>query len=150
MPPPHLCKAGSRIVPVQFSSTPNADICCKLQDLECDVHAWGRQNRVTFDPSKEHFCILHRSDCEGEAFKLLGTLIDPKLIMEDEVRRIGRKCRPKIKAIFATRCVYTVKGMVQQFKTHVWCLLEASNIAIYNASLTHLECIDSLQSRFLP
>ena len=39
--------------------------------------------------------------------------------------------------------------MVQQFKTHVWCLFEASNIAIYQASLTHLESIDALQSRFV-
>ena len=76
---------------------------------------------------------------------MLGTLFDPKLIMEDEVRRIGRKCRPKITAILATRCVYSANGMVQQFKTHVWYFLEASNIAIYNASLTHLESIDALQ-----
>ena len=113
------------------------------------VHSLGQKHRVTFDAAKEHFCILHRADCFGEAFKLLGTLVDPKLIMEDEVNRIRRKCRPKIKAILATRYVYSVKDLVRQFKAHVWCILEASNIPIYHTSLSHLESIDVLQTHFL-
>ena len=51
--------------------------------------------------------------------------------------------------IFATLYVYGAKDMTQQFKMHLLCLFEASNIAIYHASLTHLESIDELQSRFL-
>ncbi len=131
------------------SSTANTDIFEKLRDLQSHVHAWGTKHRVTFDASKEHFCILHREDCQGDVFKLLGTLIDPKLVMEDEVRRIRRKSKPKIKAILSTRSVYSVRDLIQQFKTHVWCLLEASNIAIYHVSATHLESIDVLQSQFV-
>ena len=131
------------------SSTPNAEILDKLRDVQIHVHSWGHKHRVTFDAAKEHFCILHRADCCGEAFKLLGTLVDPKLIMEDEVNRIRRKCRPKIKAILATRYVYSVKDLVRQFKAHVWCILEASNIAIYHTSISHLESLDVLQTEFL-
>ena len=76
-------------------------------------------------------------------------MIDPKLIMEDEIRRIHRKCRPKIKAILATRGVYSTSDMVVQFKTHILCLLEYSNAAIYHASSSHLESLDSLQTCFL-
>ena len=93
---------------------------------------WGHKHRVTFDPAKEYFCILHRTHCDGEAFRLLGTMIDPKLIMEDEIRRIHRKCRPKIKAILATRGVYSTSDLVVQFKTNILCLLEYSNAAIYS------------------
>ena len=75
--------------------------------------------------------------------------MDPKLIMEDEVSRILRKCCPKIKAILATRYVYSVKDLVRQFKAHAWCILEASNIPIYHTSLSHLESLDGLQTRFL-
>ena len=117
--------------------------------MQIHVHSWGHKHRVTFDAAKEHFCILHRADCCGEAFKLLGTLVDPKLIMEDEVNRIRRKCRPKIKAILATRYVYSVKDLVLQFKAHVWCILEASNIAIYHTSFSHLESLDVIQAQFL-
>ena len=80
---------------------------------------------------------------------MLGTLIDPKLIVEDKVRRISRKCLFKIKAILATRCVYGVSAMVQHFKSRVWCIFEASNIAACHASVTRLASISALQSRFL-
>ena len=39
--------------------------------------------------------------------------------------------------------------MVQLFKTHVRCVFEASDVAIYNASLPHRESIDVFQSRFV-
>ena len=52
-------------------------------------------------------------------------------------------------AILATRGVYSVKDMLRQFKAHVWCILEASNVAIYHASATHLESLDNVQSHFL-
>ena len=136
------------------SSTPHTrahthTYICKLRDLQCHVHAWGRPKQVTFDPSKQHVCIFLRPHCEGESFKLLGTLIDPKLIVEEKVRRISRKCLFKIKAILATRCVYGVSAMVQHFKSRVWCIFEASNIAACHASVTRLASISALHSRFL-
>ena len=106
------------------SSTWNEHILDNLRGFQSHVHEWGHKHRVTFDPAKEYFCILHRTHCDGEAFRLLGTMIDPKLIMEDEIRRIHRKRRPKIKAILATRGVYSTSDLVVQFKTHIVCFLE--------------------------
>ena len=39
--------------------------------------------------------------------------------------------------------------MLLQCKTHVLCILECSNAAIYHASANHLEVLDSLQGHFL-
>ncbi len=130
-------------------STKNDAINAELKKVQRDVHAWGVSNRVIFDAGKEYLCILHKMHCAGETFKLLGTLIDPKMVMEDEIRRIRKKTSPKVKAILATRNLYDARAMFQQFKTHVLCLLEQSAGAIYHASETHLASLDSVQTRFV-
>ena len=131
------------------SSTSNVQITKTLQEVQADVHAWGDSGRVIFDAGKEHFCILHRADCQGENFKLLGTLLDPKLLMEDEIRRIRKKAGPKIKAILGTKGFYGTAAMIQQFKSHVLCLLESSSGAIFHASQSHLESLDRMQTHFV-
>ena len=95
------------------SSISNAIILDQLQEVQSQVHSWGYANRVTFDASKEFFCISHKTDCEGDSFKYLGVLIDPKLIMEKEVQRIRSKAGPKIKAILGTRGYYNLSALVQ-------------------------------------
>ena len=131
------------------SATRNDEICKRLRDLQESVHEWGSQERVIFDAAKEHFCILHRSDPHGDVFKLLGTMIDPKLVMEDEAKRIRKKARPKVKALLGTTGYYDVKAMMKQFKSHVLCLLEASSCSIFHASQVHLESVDKVQTQFV-
>ena len=104
------------------------------EDLKaCKVacHHCGVSLRVTVNVSKMHFGILHKLHCSGDTFRLLGVLIKPKLTMEDETVRILKKARPKIQAILKTRPFYDVAGVIQQFKSHVLCLLEQSAVAIY-------------------
>ena len=43
------------------SSTSNEDILDNLRGFQSHVHEWGHKHRVTFDPAKEYFCILHRT-----------------------------------------------------------------------------------------
>ena len=50
----------------------NSEITRKMHVCRTKVHAWGRVNRVAFDPSKEHVVILHPIRGEGDPFKLLG------------------------------------------------------------------------------
>jgi hypothetical protein len=109
------------------NATKNDEICKRLRDLQESVHEWGTQERVIFDAAKEHFCILHRSDPHGDVFKLLGTMIDPKLVMEDEANRIRKKARPKVNAFLGVTSDYDVKSMMEQFRYHVFCLLEGSS-----------------------
>jgi len=62
-------------------STPVPECKAKLSQCESQVHKWGRQNRVSFDAAKEHTVILHPLEWHGEAFKLLGCMIDPDMRM---------------------------------------------------------------------
>ena len=40
-------------------------------------------------------------------------------------------------------------GIIQQFKSHVRCLLEQSAVAIYHAAQTHLKSLNALQRNFV-
>ena len=50
-----------------------------LSEAQRKAHIWGRRNQVTFDPSKEHFQIVHPSREESVTFRLLGSVIDEAL-----------------------------------------------------------------------
>lgn len=131
------------------STVSDASILEELATCQRSVHRWGVENRVEFDPKKEEMKILHVRRCHGSSFKFLGPIVDTKLVMDDEVRRIRNKTRPKVKAILRTRPYYTVEALVGQYKAHVLPLLESSIGAIYHASKTQLDRIDSVQRAFL-
>ena len=52
------------------------------------VHKWGRINRVAFDPSKQQVVVIHPTLGEGDPFKLLGLLVDHKLVMDTDIEKI--------------------------------------------------------------
>ena len=66
----------------------NSDCLNTMEKCRKKVHSWGRANRVIFDPLKEHAIILHSVQGEGDPFKLLGFLVDCKLIMLNAVEKI--------------------------------------------------------------
>ena len=121
----------------------------ELAEAQKTIHTWGEGNQVQFDPGKEHFVVLSRVCPCGHAFKLLGALIDPKLIMDAEVERVLKKASPKIKTILRTRKYYGVHGLVEQYKTHVLCIIEGTNGSYFHAATTHLNKLDMLQTKFL-
>ena len=71
----------------------------ELQDMQERAHAWGRKNRVSFDPGKENFVILHPLVHTGDTFKLLGALVDPSLSMRPCIESILSKVRPQLNSI---------------------------------------------------
>ena len=127
----------------------NEDIKRRMHVCRTRVHAWGRINRVAFDPSKEHVAVIHPILGEGEPFKLLGCLIDCKLTMDQAVDKILSQVRPKIRAIERTQAHYNVKELISQFKTHVWSIMEVHNGGIFHSSNYLLEKFDSAQRHFL-
>ena len=129
--------------------TPPDEIRSKLQECRTNVHKWGVNNRVVFDGQKEHLAIIHPLLGSGDSFKLLGCMTDVKLIMDAAVQDILTQCRPKIKALLRTRAHYDVPKLIEQFKTHIWGIMEYRNGAIYHASSSHLARIDSMQRGFL-
>ena len=70
------------------SSNSNDQIQEDFRKCRQACHLWGVQRRVSFDASKEHFCILHKVQCSGDSFRLLGVMVDTELTMEEEINRI--------------------------------------------------------------
>ena len=127
----------------------NEDIHRRMHLCRTRVHKWGRTNRVTFDPSKEHVVIIHPALGEGDPFKLLGLLVDCKLVMDSGIERILAQARPKIRAIIRTRPHYSVAELITQFKTHIWGIMEIHNGGIFHASNHLINRFDDSQRHFL-
>ena len=113
------------------------------------VHRWGKINRVTFDADKEHIIIIHPIQGEGDPFRLLGCLVDCKLIMLQAVDKMLSQIRPKVKAILRTKPFYEKKELISQFKTHVWGNMECHNGGIFHASTYILDKLDMVHYNFL-
>ena len=109
----------------------------------------GQNNRVSFDASKEHMIILHPSECHGEAFKLLGCMMDINLRMHSAIDHVLSKIRPKITAILRTRGYYATPDLILQFKMHIWSLIEGNMGGYFHAAASLLEKIDDAQNRFI-
>ena len=124
---------------------------CKtiLDNCKQHVHKWGRTNRVSFDPSKEHIVILHPAEHHGTTFKLLGCPVDPDLRMHSVVDQILNKIRPKTTDILRTRAYYSIPDLILQFKVHIWAIIEAHLIGYLHAVTPLLDKIDGVQRRFL-
>ena len=127
----------------------NSEIIRAMHVCRNRVHAWGRVNRVAFDPTKEHVVILHPIRGEGDPFKLLGCLVDCKLVMDQAIDKILSQVRPKRQSILRTKPHYCVTDLINQFKSHVWSLMEYHSGAIFHASDSLLERLDSAQRGFL-
>ena len=98
---------------------PLEEVLEELADCSSRVHRWGRRNRVSFDPGKEHLVVIHPNEFHGEPFKLLGLMIDLDLRMHTEIDQLLSKIRPKSTAILRTRGYYSDAELLNQYKTHV-------------------------------
>ena len=121
----------------------------KLEQCRRNVQRWGRLNRVAFDEKKEHMVIVHPVLAFGDPFNLLGLLVDPKLTMRNAVDKILSKIRPRIKALLRTRSHYSIASLIEQFKTHVWGLMESHSGGIAHAATSILDQLDNSQEHFL-
>ena len=113
------------------------------------VHEWGATNRVQFEPSKEAFVVIYPINGSGEDFRMLGCVMDCKLLMHSAIDAIAKKVRPKIKNLLRMRAFYSVEDLVLQYKTHILPILECHNGAIFHAADSHLAVLDRLQHSFI-
>ena len=113
------------------------------------MHRLCEGNRAEFDASKEACVVIHHIDGDGPNFKLLGPIFDPKLLMHPAVKKIMSKARPKMIALLKTKRYYSIRDMIIQFKTHLLCVLESSNAAVYHASDTALAPLRRIMDHFL-
>ena len=128
---------------------PVEELMSDLAECRTRVHAWGRANRVAFDPAKEHLVVLHPSESHGEPFKLLGLMIDLDLRMQTAIDQLLSKIRPKSTAILRTRGYYSAPELLNQYKTHIWCLVELHSGGYFHAATSLLDKVDQVQRNFL-
>ena len=102
----------------------------ELQGMQERAHAWGMKNRVSFDPGKENFVLLHSLVYTGDSCKLLGTLVDPSLSMRPCIESILSKARPKIRNLLRLKDMYSIIEMLNLYKTHIWSFTEYHSGAI--------------------
>ena len=69
--------------------------------------------------------------------------------MLQAIDAILARMRPKIAAIIRLRSHYKPYVLIDQYKTHVWGLLETHNGAIFHAATSYLDKFDKLQEKFL-
>ena len=120
-----------------------------MASTQREVHRWGYRNRVTFDSSKDYLMIIHPVHGEGDDFRLLGSLIDVHLSMSPAVQDILDRARPEVKALLRTRGMYNHMQMIDQYKTHIWNLIEYHNGVIQHACASQLQRIDSMQRGYV-
>ena len=130
-------------------SLPNDLILDELTNCAKKCHAWGDKNQVEFEPTKEHFIIVHKKDPYGKSFKLLGAVYDTKLIMDETVHKIVTSVGWKLKMLFRMRSYFVIAKFVTLYKSQIWSSLEWATPAIFHASKTILDSIDKIQSKFL-
>jgi hypothetical protein len=104
---------------------------------------------VAFDENKEEFAVIHHIHGEGPDFRLLGPIIDTKLLMHSAVAKLVGKIRPKLQSLLRSNRFYNTKDMVTQFKTHILCMAESCVGAIYHAADTTLAPLDRQRDHFL-
>ena len=131
----------------RFTSVP--DIMTELSDCRRRVHSWGVTNRVSFDPAKEHLVVIHPSQSHGEPFKLLGLMMDLDLRMHSAIDQLLSKIRAKSTAILRTRAYYSTPELINQYKTHIWGLVEVHCGGYFHAAFSSLDKIDQVQRNFL-
>ena len=66
---------------VYANSYPNYQIFQDINDVQDELHAWGKPNRVEFDAGKESKHIISKLHAEGDDFRLLGVDFDCKLVI---------------------------------------------------------------------
>ena len=88
-----------------------ATVMEELREIQTRTHAWGVRNQVTFDASKEFFNIIHPSACQGDDFKMLGTLFDYKLYMQSCIKYVPNRIRPKIRVLIRLRHIFFVTSL---------------------------------------
>ena len=121
----------------------------EMKSTRSEVHKWGERNRVTFDPSKEHIVIIHPVHGQGEVFRLLGTLIDVRLLMWQAVDEVLKRARPKVKALLRTRGIYSLADMLNQYKAHIWSYVEYHTGVLILTAPSNLQRIDDMQNAYL-
>ena len=121
----------------------------ELKNCQDAVLAWGKANRVQFDPGKEHVYILDTKITTHEDFEILGATFDMKLKMNKEIFKVSCEVSRKKRALVRVWKFYSTCALIRLYKAHVLPYAERSIPAIFHVPPNSFECLDHVQVDFL-
>ena len=113
-----------------------------------DMHTWGAENIVAFDPSKERTLVLHLAPHELHTFKLLGVVFDTKLQMSNAIEDLVSRARARLKCIMRVSKFQPLSEQVYLFKCHVLPIIEWCCCTYFHATDTLLRKVDGVLGSF--
>ena len=93
----------------------------------------------------KHINIIHSDEGDDSEFVLLGTRFDCCLTMEPCIAHLLNKLRPKVRAMLSLKSMYSVRSLLNQFKTQIWSSMEFHNGALLIAREVQLRKLDKMQ-----
>ena len=127
--------------------TDRSEILRQCGACQARLHEWGAANSVKFDPDKESFHVLHRTNGVGEDFKLLGLIFDVELRMHSGISTIAREAGWRLQSVLRPRRFFSEKETVNLYKSLVLSYIESSVPGYYHAASTTLRPLDRVQER---
>ena len=109
----------------------------------------GPTNKVEFDAGKESIHVISKVDSSLSSFLLLGIDYNSKLTMQEAVRSCVTSASWKLTALLRTQRFYTIRDLVNLFKTHILSFIEYRTPAVLHAATSLLAPLDHIQERFL-
>ena len=129
--------------------TANSEIYSETARCQKKLHAWGRANRVAFDPGKESQHVISHHAPDGPNFKILAVLCDCRLTMAAAIHELVGECRWKLRALRRVGRFHSVLDPVDLYKSQVLSSIEYRTAGIYHACDTLLAPLDAIQSSYL-
>ena len=119
------------------------------RECQSELHAWGRENQVQFDPAKESMHVIGRHDAAGPDFKIMGIHFDCKLLMNNAVHETVVTSSWKLRTVMRTRRFFTHAELVLHYKSHILSFIEYRTPGISHACCSVLQPLDDIQGRLL-
>ena len=120
------------------------------QAAECQscLHRWGQANQVVFDPAKESFHILSRTQGHGDNFTLLGVEFDVQLLMHSAVHQCAIEAGWRVRSLLRAQKFFSTSEAIMMFKSQVLSYIESRTAGIAHASTSTLAPLDYVQEQF--
>ena len=116
------------------------EIFADVHACQQTLHSWGAGNRVSFDPDKEHFHIIHRLCASQSTFKILGVKFDSQLNMHAAVNDIACQAGWRLNTLLRT----------QPFSTCASCLCSTNPRSSLSWKAVWLHSSTHLRQQWLP
>ena len=138
------------------------DVCAALQRGVDALETWGREWRITFEPSKSNAMTVSRirgdwqipeitfagvAVPETDLLDLLGVSFDKSLTMGPHVRAVARKAASKLGFLRRASYLLDPAGMTTVYKGFVLPTMEYAPLVWMGAAPSTLSLLDDIQRR---